>query len=163
MNTEMTKKINSIVKEHLPQAHAGVLKEFIEEAEENKDKIKVLELSEDVSKKEISDLKNTIKMLSDEIKKFNDIEARESALSRGELKLRERELKLRETILAHSLTTANDMNTNTMRLLELLFQNKTAESSILNGSFGITVPTTDQNGYQTFESIAGHVTADIKK
>ena len=117
----MKDELLSVIEKNLPAAAAGLMKDFIEDAESNKEKLKKQE-------KIISKLQDTITELQEELKdshklirKQEEVDRLKQSLAALDTTLSERERNIDVTLLQLKLKMMTDRNERIERLVDKVF------------------------------------------
>ena len=120
-SNKMKDELLSVIEKNLPAATAGVMKDFIADAENNKAKLKKQE-------KTISELQDTITKLQEELKgshklirKQEEVDKLKQSLATLDTTLSERERNIDVTLLQLKLEMMTDRNERIERLVDKVF------------------------------------------
>jgi hypothetical protein len=141
MLNNITKEIREAIESNLPAATAGVMSDFITEAENTKDELVLIQKINKKQTSEIEEQKIIISQLSALKYQKKDLEKKEATL-----RIRERDLNLE--IVQIKLEAANARNEKIESLVEKVFGHPAVSVSTNKSIPTMTDPATGQTPYQ---------------
>lgn len=138
MHRKTFDEIKKVIKDHLPEASAWVLKDVMEEYEQMKlelvKKDKLIEECRELNWEHI----NKIVALKKKIGLYIDIETREEDVKRWESDLNKRSLEMEKDKLLYELSAEKDKTNTVTDLFKVVFKNPVMQNTVIGQDWGIT-------------------------